>query len=406
MRAMHDAPAPWTRWAAAAGTVALGAALLVTLGLGAAHSGKAADQLQAQQLGQLRGGLARAVRHVRDPGEALAELVEDEAEAGLRGVALLDPAGVVATAGELSRAPADIAQLRPPHFERDGDLVRSVLPLRRPRGQAGRRRGAVQRFLYVELEPRQANALRASGQRALLAGVGASGGLLALAVFLWRRSLAAEQAAQHLAEQRHLAQLGTLSAVLGHELRNPLTSLKGNAQLLARKLPEGPQADKAHLIVAEAVRLERLTTRILAFARTGIQREPTDVAPLVQSVVERVDGVELVAAPSTAWNLDSDWVEQAIENLLRNAVQADPDGRATLTVTADDTLRFAVSDRGPGIPADQRRWALEAFHTDKVQGTGLGLAIARRVAEQHGGRIEIADAPQTGALVTLVIGKG
>src|SRR5439155_21048299 len=122
--------------------------------------------------------------------------------------------------------------------------------------------------------------------------------------------------------ERRLASLGEMSAVLAHEIRNPLASLKGNAQLLAAMLPadDKPRA-KADRVVDEALRLEQLTSDLLAFVRTGeLQRAAVDPAQLVREAAAglavEVDGT---GAPR-AWSLDAARMRQVVVNLLDNAV--------------------------------------------------------------------------------------
>jgi two-component system sensor histidine kinase HydH len=205
---------------------------------------------------------------------------------------------------------------------------------------------------------------------------------------------------RRLAHERRLASLGEMSAVLAHEIRNPLASLKGNAQLLAELLPEGakPRA-KADRVVAEAVRLENLTNDLLAFVRTGeLARAPVDPAALLREAAASVGAeiaVESTAAPAS-WSLDGPRMLQVLTNLIDNAVQAGPPVRARVAASGR-RLVFEVADRGPGVdPADAER-IFEPFFTKRTQGTGLGLAVARRVVELHGGTIAVDAEPGGGA---------
>jgi two-component system sensor histidine kinase HydH len=192
-----------------------------------------------------------------------------------------------------------------------------------------------------------------------------------------------------------------MSAVLAHEIKNPLASLKGNAQLLARMLPGGdkPRA-KADRVVDEAIRLEQLTNDLLQFVRTGtIQRAPVDPAQLVRDAAAGVSGeiaVDATAAPAS-WPLDAGRLRQVVVNLLDNAVAAGPP--VTATVRGErGRLIIEVADRGPGVAEDDRDKIFEPFFTGKTQGTGLGLAIVRRVVELHRGTIAVYPNPGGGAM--------
>jgi two-component system sensor histidine kinase HydH len=191
-----------------------------------------------------------------------------------------------------------------------------------------------------------------------------------------------------------------MSAVLAHEIKNPLASLKGNAQLLASMLPAGEKSKaKAERVVDEAVRLETLTNDLLQFVRTGsIRRETVDPAAVVREAAESVKGdvtVDVARAPRT-WSLDASRMREVIINLVDNAVAAGEP--VTVTVAAENkTLVIEVSDNGPGVPTEDREKIFEPFHTGKIQGTGLGLAVVRRTIELHGGKIEVLDNSGGGA---------
>jgi two-component system sensor histidine kinase HydH len=233
---------------------------------------------------------------------------------------------------------------------------------------------------------------------------GAAGLLAVAALVLWAGARRAERVEEQLSAQRHLAQLGAMSAVLAHEIRNPLAALKGHAQLLAERVRGDALAPRVERVVQEAVRLEELTNGLLEFARSGgIDLAATDPsAPLARAVrvtgPERIDCLADGAPPS--WRLDGARIEQVLINLLENALAVTPPHeRVVATVTGNrEGLLYAVRDRGPGVPAAERARIFEPFHTTKTRGTGLGLAVSRRIVELHGGHIEVADAPDGGAV--------
>jgi two-component system sensor histidine kinase HydH len=264
--------------------------------------------------------------------------------------------------------------------------------------------GRTPRFV-VEIEPVQANELRGNATITLGIGALAAASLLGVAIVLVRREARRNADERARERERRLAHLGEMSAVLAHEIKNPLASLKGNAQLLsqmlAKALPEGdkPRA-KAERVVDEAVRLEQLTNDLLHFVRTGeIKREPVDPAAIVREAAGSVPGdvsVETSHAPAT-WSLDGPRIREVVVNLVDNAVAAGPPVLAT--VSADGArLVIEVADHGPGVPEEDRDKIFEPFHTGKTQGTGLGLAVARRVVESHGGTLTVLSAPSGGAL--------
>jgi len=268
--------------------------------------------------------------------------------------------------------------------------------------------------LVMEFEPLAAREL--IGRARLGVGVGIAAALvlmLAAAVF-WRQSLGADRAERQLARQRHLAALGEMSAVMAHEIRNPLAAAKGHAQLLTEQLPAAePKGERAQTVVAELERLEQLTGELLDFARTGtITRESVDPTELVAEAVAAVEGdaltLHLDDAPAR-WSLDPLRMGQALTNLLRNALDVEPTeegpgGGVEATVrVAGGNLVVEVRDRGSGIDPTQRAHIFEAFHTTRVRGTGLGLAITRRIVHLHGGTIVGSNHPDGGALFRVTI---
>jgi len=231
--------------------------------------------------------------------------------------------------------------------------------------------------------------------------------LLGLAAVFWRLSRQAELAAAQLARDRQLKALGEMSAVLGHELRNPLTSLKGHCQLLLEKLAsDHPGRRGAETVLREAVRLEDLSRQILEFARTGAV-EPTheDPVALAKAAAEAVgpgpDVHVKVEGEPLPWPLDRVRMEEVLTNLLRNAIQASPEGASvylTVTVCRGEKLSYEVRDHGEGLPPGEEDRVFEPFFTRKSHGTGLGLALARRIVEGHGGRISAYNHADGGAV--------
>jgi two-component system sensor histidine kinase HydH len=210
-------------------------------------------------------------------------------------------------------------------------------------------------------------------------------------------------------QERRLVELGRASAVIAHELRNPLAALKGHAQLLAEDLAE-PSRAKALRVVEGAERLEGLTNVLLDFVRDA----PTDIRAITSTALvdralaplpkERVR-VDLSSAPSTL-QVDAERASLALRNLIQNAVQATPDGGAPVELRIAGNEHegvIEVRDHGPGLTPGAEAQIFEPFVTTKTRGTGLGLSIARRIAEQHGGTLTGETHPQGGAVFRLVL---
>jgi len=264
--------------------------------------------------------------------------------------------------------------------------------------------------LVFEVESSSARRLAWRADVTFAVSLLAAATLLGLSALFWRISRHAEKASRQLERDRQLKVLGQMSAVLGHEIRNPLASLKGHVQLLLEKLPiDHPGRKGAEVVLRETMRLEELSRHVLEFARTGsVQREEVDPAAVVRTAVESTGGndvrLEVRGAPA-AWPLDSRRMEEVLVNLLRNARDASAPGQP-IDVTVEgqpDTLRIEVRDRGEGIVPGEEERVFEPFYTRRAKGTGLGLALARRIVEGHGGKILAHNHPGGGAVFSVTL---
>lgn len=208
---------------------------------------------------------------------------------------------------------------------------------------------------------------------------------------------------EDLGEAKRLAAIGRVAAGLAHEIRNPLSALRGFAQFFQKKLKgREPEEQYADTMVREADRLDKVITDLLFLSRP---RKPelaeVDLAALAADVeaLLRFDlehgGAELSMDIEVERAFaDADMLKQALLNLVLNALAAvqavDEPGRIELAAFEDEgMLALAVTDNGTGMSAEERAHALEPFFTSKKQGTGLGLAIVHRIARDHGGHVEI-----------------
>jgi signal transduction histidine kinase len=253
---------------------------------------------------------------------------------------------------------------------------------------------------------------------------GAAGGLVlvALAGALWRhqrqtRRHARMQQALAIADERaqYLERLSLVAGGLAHEIKNPIGSLRGFAQLIAEKMAAGsPESEYANLMVSELDSITRRVDGLRHFAhptppvlRAGnpveiVQRVAVLLGPDIaaRNLVLRLD---LPEPPGPEAEFDADRLRDLVVNLLINAIEASPPGgsiRVRLSLDAvSNQLTFEVADEGPGIPAQDRQSVLRPFQSTKSGGLGLGLALAQRAVEDHRGRLDIGDAPGGGALV-------
>ncbi len=437
--AMTQTPETAMKWRVGllVSTLTMGVALVVTGVTGWVQAKESSTILARSEMTAVWQGLRRELR--RSGGElegAFAALAADDDEeegGGVSYIAVLDRNGqVVASIGRsrsavgvkewVSRPMSAAHNLGPTMVEVDGNgFVRGLFAM--PRRMMGRRgvggAGQPSAFVVVEMVSKEGPKMVSTALTALVIELGAGLVLLAIALLFWRLSVIAEGSARaHEAQRREMAvqlekdkglkALGRMSAVLGHELRNPIAALKGHAQLLLERLGEShPAEQQARTVVSSAERLETLTEEVLSFVRTGELR-PTKVYldDLAYSAValSGVDDVTVSVPEETPWHLDRARMEQALINLLVNARQASGDETVDLTLAVrDGRLVIAVRDRGPGIPEGEQQKIFEPFVTGRAQGTGLGLALVKRIAESHEGRITAANHQDGGALFEILL---
>lgn len=220
-----------------------------------------------------------------------------------------------------------------------------------------------------------------------------------------------------LVQAAKLAAVGRLSAGLAHEIRNPLASIKGSAEILAEDFPEGhPKHRLLQILSDESVRLNQVLARFLAFARPRhLQRQEFEIRPEIEAVVALLESegesrrvrlsLESGAAGSPRIRGDRELIRQVLLNVLINACQAaGAGGWVRVEYEArNGEFRLRVRDSGPGFSQEALENAFTPFFTTKEQGTGLGLAISHRIVESHGGRIRVSNHAEGGALVEVEI---
>lgn len=207
-----------------------------------------------------------------------------------------------------------------------------------------------------------------------------------------------------------LAALGQLSAGLAHELRNPLASIRGSADLLARSSSSAdPMAKElAGIISSEVNRTNSLVTRFLDFAKPlEPRRELVDVTRVIDRAAERAKVAinRDYSASLPPLPIDAELMEQVFLNLLTNASQASAPG-ARVTVRTRETggkAEISVIDEGCGIPADKIETIFNPFVTTKQEGVGLGLAIVAKIVDGHGGKMAVESQPGKGSSFHVVL---
>ncbi len=418
----------WLRWAFVAMSVLMTIVVAASIASSFFGARELADTIARGQAALLEHSATQALRHgPPPPSDAdLEALVEVEAGLGLRYVAVVGARGVLLASGgdpfpEFDDDPIPLE----PVVEIRGAVARSMAVLGGvggpggpppPRGPGGpwdpfaagppEGRGPPLRIV-LEFEPTMVTAVNQRARRDLAIGLLACAVFWGAAVLFWRLATRAAQAEAILVSQRQLTALGEMSAVVAHELRNPLASLKGHAQLLCDQVTEPRALKKARRVLDEAVRLQELSTGLLEFVRSGrVDLVAVDVSALARQAAD-ASGVQVdldVDDAPGVWTLDRARIRQVVINLLENARDAAPGEPVRMRVAEHGgALLITVQDRGPGIPADQRERVFAPFATTKTKGTGLGLAVARRIIELHGGTIACEDHPKGGAVFRAVV---
>lgn len=208
-----------------------------------------------------------------------------------------------------------------------------------------------------------------------------------------------------LARRERLAQLGEAIAMVAHEIKNPLTTLIGSAEILRSNLPTPDRREIGDRLASELHRLKNLVNEYLEYVRPcEPDRTSFDLVALVRETARSIDQVRIDAPAPVRVSADESKIRQVILNLIRNALESSGDAPVTISVgreLGDAVLR--VKDSGPGIDPAVRGREFEPFVSRKAGGTGLGLAICKRIVESHGGGISISSHP-AGAVAELRLG--
>ena len=226
-----------------------------------------------------------------------------------------------------------------------------------------------------------------------------------------------ERLNQELLIKERLATLGRLTTTVGHELRNPLSTVRNSLVLVRALLPERESRLQQALDRADrgVTRCDSIINDLLDFTRAGqLQSAPVRLDEWLASVLEEQaipQGVKVAwepGAPGVEVAIDVGRMRRAVVNVVENACQAitgpQKEGRGMMTVSTRVTggrVELSVADTGPGIPAEVLPRIFEPLFSTKSFGVGLGLAIVKNVLEQHGGGVEVASTPGSGARFVL-----
>jgi len=218
---------------------------------------------------------------------------------------------------------------------------------------------------------------------------------------------------EQLRRSDRLSALGELSAGMAHEIRNPLGSIRGTAEILRDAFPpEDRRYEFAQILVQETERLNQVVQEFLQFARPQPPRiRPFDVAAVLEEVLtltERQIGRSAVEirwdrAPLSRVSADPEQMKQAFLNLILNALQSMPEGGVLRIETKGEgeAVRIDFCDSGCGIEPEHLGKIFNPFFTTRHEGTGLGLAITHRILQGCGGEIKVSSTKGQGTCFTL-----
>lgn len=238
----------------------------------------------------------------------------------------------------------------------------------------------------------------------LLTGwISALGISVVVGVRAWRRMLRLRERAK---QAERLAELGTLTGGLAHEIKNPLSTVQLNLQLLQEDmLPSNPaysrMINRLNTCERETGRLREILDDFLRYAgKIELQRAPVELNRMCEELVDfflpqaqqqRVQ-LRLKRWPSDAViSADERLLKQAVLNLMLNGIQAMPNGGEMIMAVslAESEAVIEVIDTGSGIEPEALSKIFDAYYSTKKSGTGLGLAMTRRIAEEHGGKLTV-----------------
>jgi signal transduction histidine kinase len=221
------------------------------------------------------------------------------------------------------------------------------------------------------------------------------------------------QMEQRLQQSERLASIGEMSTYIAHEIRNPLFAIGGFAHQLLRNVSDPAAREKIEIIIEESKRLDSILKSILTFARpiepgeglADLNRIVRDTMELmgmacesmnIQLVLDLADDLPLVVA-------DPEHLKQCLINLVKNAVEAMPQGGllAVRTGMAAARVTLEVEDTGQGIAPEIRDKVFSPFFSTKGRGSGLGLAMTKKILDELGGTVELSSVPGAGTRVVL-----
>lgn len=225
-----------------------------------------------------------------------------------------------------------------------------------------------------------------------------------------------------------MSTFGVLALGMAHEIKNPLGSIRGSAQLLRDELQDPGRREYLEVVVKEADRINRMVDHMLDFARPQtLKLAPTNVHKILEDILvlekksmtaKQVEFVQDYDPSLPLIEADEDKLKQVFFNLIKNAVEASPKGgnvRLVTRINSDYSVPSArarnarmsvlieIVDSGPGISEEDQKKLFTPFYTTKTKGSGLGLPISLKIIEDHRGKIKILSGKTQGATAQVFL---
>ena len=240
-------------------------------------------------------------------------------------------------------------------------------------------------------------------------------------IILFRDLTEIQELKREVERAQRLASLGRLAAGIAHEIRNPLSSIKGFATYFRERYRDIPEDQKtAEIMVQEVERLNRVIGQLLEFARPmSVRKKPTSIQTVIQHSLKMIERdaqakniiIRTNLSPEIhEMSIDPDRMNQVFLNLYLNGIEAMEDG-GTLSVDlypeeGGRQIKISVSDTGAGINKEDLVHIFDPYFTTKQSGTGLGLAIVHKIIESHKGEVKVESEPGKGTIVTIILPVG
>lgn len=285
-----------------------------------------------------------------------------------------------------------------------------------PAAELGRESGIIEKEIECALEggpsiPLDVSISRLEGDGHILPGY----------IILFRDLSEVHKLKREIERSRRLASLGRLAAGIAHEIRNPLSSIKGFATYFKERYRDNPEdQETARIMIQEVDRLNRVIGQLLEFARPlAVEKRTSPIQKVIQHGLKMVEGEarEKNIVINTSFppdikelSVDPDRINQVLLNLFLNGIEAMEEG-GTLSVSLSrdvdrGRVRIAVSDTGTGISRENLNHIFDPYFTTKQSGTGLGLAIVHKIVESHDGEVRVESRPGQGTTVAIFLPGG